>query len=237
MKETVADMAKRYIYKNKKNEKKIVSEEFDSIFCNTRKPNKSNNQKNLSIANRYYQEPNQTKNLKIKTHLENTVKSDNYYSGKQPEKILVSLPKNFSYEFPSLLKNMQEDYQDVMSLQKNLYNQKFEEMDHNLNKIDQYLSNLTCTDPSLVSKFAPLLTSKYIVHVEDLTDLLISDLLREEVIFMNTTEELVHGNRELIEYNLKKNKIKNRMKECSVSNGWDIIEKLEQYKSLVCEKE
>lgn len=116
--------------------------------------------------------------------------TDAFYSNKPINKIQLSFPKDFNRQLDDLLGKMSEDYQGVISDQKETIQNKIERVFSDVKNMESYIHNIKCKQPDIVVKMAPILTSSIVVNVPELIELLIDDLLEEEVANQNLLEEI-----------------------------------------------
>lgn len=171
---------------------------------------------------------------KLKLKLEEARHHGKDYDREQ-EKILLKLPKNFNTQLDDMLSKMQADYADVMAAQEKYTIDRFNKVALNLEKIDSELQNVRCENLDIVDKLSSGLMSAFTMNADDLVELLVEDLLEEQVDYLNQMENLHRENQYLIEINLKKNRLKQKLAENDNMHAWRIIEQLEEYKSDMCE--
>lgn len=172
------------------------------------------------------------------------VRSDQEVFDPEQEKIMLRFPKNFNVKLDDMLVSMQQDYAGVLEQQKKYTVDKLNKISLNVEKITQDLNNLKCKNSDIVAKLSSGMMTAYVMNADDLTELLLEDMLDElvwasltQVEYLNAMESIKTSNSDLIEANLKKNRLKTRMAASQALGVWQLVEKLEEYKddSLLCE--
>ena len=131
---------------------------------------------------------------------------------------------------------MAEDYEDVLEEQNNRFQSKIEQIFSDVKNMESYVHNVKCKQPDIVVKMAPVLTSAIVVNTPEIIEMLIDDLIAEEVLNCNLLEEIDKENQYLFETMLKKNRVKSKLQSSAQYGVWDMIEKLEGYKTEICDE-
>ena len=155
---------------------------------------------------------------------------------REREKILLRFPKNFSCKLDDMLEDMQKEYAEVMQVQDRLVKDRLNKIALNVEAVSKDVdSTLVCKNPRLLEYFAPSVMAGFACASEDIVELLVDDLVEELIDYMNEMENLEKDGRELIEVQIKKNRLRQRLAENHHLHAWGIIEKLEEYKNELCE--
>jgi len=125
---------------------------------------------------------------------------------------------------------MQQDYSQVLDGQNALFRDKITKMFTDVDSMKNYLDNIRCKNSEIVMKMAPFLTSELVVNSPELIELIIDDIVEDEVNNQTFLERIKGENREYIEYQIKRNKVKKMVAGSSQLGVWQMVEKLEEYK-------
>lgn len=102
----------------------------------------------------------------------------------EQEKIMLRFPKNFNVKLDDMLASMQQDYAGLMEQQKKYTVDRLNKISLNVEKITGDLNNVKCKNTDIISKLSDGLMTAYVMNADDLTELLVDDLLDEMVTFI-----------------------------------------------------
>ena len=120
-----------------------------------------------------------------------------------------------------------------MEGQNALFRDKIIKMFSDVESMKNYLDNIKCKNSEIVRKMAPTLTSELVVYSPELVEAIVEDLIEEEVANQNILERLKGENQEYIDYQMKRTRVKSKIKNSSQVGVWQMLEKLEEYKDEI----
>ncbi len=172
---------------------------------------------------------------RLKGQLEEAhTEKDNLYD-REREKILLRFPRDFHLKQEDMLKEMQQDYADVLQLQQKSVAGKLAGLLVDVEQLSHELDGLKCKNLEVIQKLSPGMMAGFALNAPEILELILDDLLLDTVHHLNQIESCTLENAALIEVGLKKNRLKQRLAASSMMNVWKIVEALETYKDDLCE--
>lgn len=202
-----------------KKKKQVTAQDFKTIFDDARGPHQ--------LA--------ELRQRRLKVELEEAhTDKDNVYD-REREKIVLRFPKDFHLKQDDLLKEMQQDYRDVLQAQQQAVAGKLAGLLVDVEQLAHELDGVKCRNPEVVAKLSAGMMAGFALNAPEIVELIVDDLLQDTVHRMNELERVKGENAALIEVGFKQNRLKQRLAASSMLNVWKIVEMLETYKQDACE--
>lgn len=167
---------------------------------------------------------------RLRADLEEAKEAEGNVYDREGEKIALKFPKDFFFRQEDLMKQMQDEYRDVMDVQNKYIMERVNRMMVDVDSVTTDMNGVRCHNVEMIERMSKGLMVGYMMNRNDLVEMIVDDMVEELVHKMNEIESIKRDNEELIEMQVKKNELKKRMAGAKMMNVWNIIERLEDYK-------